>query len=728
MARRFLLTTTFLVFAAQHACAQRVVAPSVTPDAPAALDDFARRDPAIASALDLPRETPSQQMRVVTVLIDLGHPEVASLVMPDLAKAKLDEAGRAALVREFGTARFMEIIRLKIAEGEQFAQSCLAAAAAEARDPTHIAALVKQLTTGSEEEQVAARTDLKSSGEAAIGPCLEALAIAKDAEPRAELMAALIDLQPASEQPVVAVLADGAGQVRAAAAELAGYMRLRDAVPQLAALAVTAAGDPSAPTAAVQALARLGMTAPAPAEAQALIRRRLAELGESSSLPTAEAENVNQTWWTWDAASQKLRRDELSPRQIRAIKFARLSRALAAAGGLADPAARTTAIMYGWEEASLTGREPADSLKQLVAATPPAAISRVLQESMESENLGAAVLAVRELSQRGDPGVLITVDGQPSPLAAALVHPGRDLRFAALEAVMKLAPSRSFSGSSYVADALWFFAVGAGDPAAVVASPVFTRASGWAGDLRGLGYDATPTSTGRDALVAALAPEVASRLTIIVIDAEISDPPLREIVYQLRASDRTARTPIVVCAAADAFESPQRIADSDRRLTVVPRPHSSAALKAAVDEGLALVGGPRSPELRQKQAIQSLTWIANLLATGSPYDELIREGALVHQALWSKESSSAAISVLAVLGTSDSQQALADYASSLTEPIAARETAAAAFERSVRRFGVQLTRSQVIAQYDRYNASEHADAATQKVLGRVLDAIEGKKK
>ena len=69
---------------------------------------------------------------------------------------------------------------------------------------------------------------------------------------------------------------------------------------------------------------------------------------------------------------------------------------------------------------------------------------------------------------------------------------------------------------------------------------------------------------------------------------------------------------------------------------------------------------------------------------------------------------------------------LADYVSSLTEPIAARETAAAAFERSVRRFGIQLTRSQVIAQYDRYNASEHADAATQKVLGRLLDAIEGK--
>ena len=40
--------------------------------------------------------------------------------------------------------------------------------------------------------------------------------------------------------------------------------------------------------------------------------------------------------------------------------------------------------------------------------------------------------------------------------------------------------------------------------------------------------------------------------------------------------------------------------------------------------------------------------------------------------------------------------------------------------------GVQLKREQILVQYDRYNASETADAATQKVLGRGLDVSEKK--
>ena len=52
--------------------------------------------------------------------------------------------------------------------------------------------------------------------------------------------------------------------------------------------------------------------------------------------------------------------------------------------------------------------------------------------------------------------------------------------------------------------------------------------------------------------------------------------------------------------------------------------------------------------------------------------------------------------------------------------------AAEAFRASVAAHGVLLTTDQILAQYDRYNASETADAATQKVLARVLDVIEKK--
>lgn len=45
-------------------------------------------------------------------------------------------------------------------------------------------------------------------------------------------------------------------------------------------------------------------------------------------------------------------------------------------------------------------------------------------------------------------------------------------------------------------EALWFFAAGAGTEQAVVGAPNPNHANDWAGNLRALGYDATPTFTG----------------------------------------------------------------------------------------------------------------------------------------------------------------------------------------------------------------------------------------
>ena len=55
-----------------------------------------------------------------------------------------------------------------------------------------------------------------------------------------------------------------------------------------------------------------------------------------------------------------------------------------------------------------------------------------------------------------------------------------------------------------------------------------------------------------------------------------------------------------------------------------------------------------------------------------------------------------------------------------------RRAAAAALTASVDRYGLQLTREQILEQYSRYNASETADADTQQVLSKILDILERK--
>jgi hypothetical protein len=114
------------------------------------------------------------------------------------------------------------------------------------------------------------------------------------------------------------------------------------------------------------------------------------------------------------------------------------------------------------------------------------------------------------------------------------------------------------------------------------------------------------------------------------------------------------------------------------------------------------------------------------LAAGHPYDELLRGEAVAGQVVFVPELTEAALRVLARLGTASSQQMLVALASSGATELTIRRQAATAFAESVARVGPLLTTDEIALQFDRYNASETADAATQEVLGSLLDTLEGK--
>jgi hypothetical protein len=227
--------------------------------------------------------------------------------------------------------------------------------------------------------------------------------------------------------------------------------------------------------------------------------------------------------------------------------------------------------------------------------------------------------------------------------------------------------------------------------------------------------------------VTAIDPAVAPRLGIVVLDSDIGQPLLGEVVYQLRISDLTAGVPILIASSGPRLAAAQRVAEANEMVYAMPRPHGDGALATLVDETLALRPLPLAPtEVRTAQAKQALEWIAKLLAADAPYDELKRDAHLVDRTLLMPELAGPSVAVLAALGTPESQTMLVDFASLGTLPIETRQAAAEALAASVAKFGVQLKRDQVVLQYDRYNASESADAATQKVLARVLDVIEKK--
>jgi hypothetical protein len=80
--------------------------------------------------------------------------------------------------------------------------------------------------------------------------------------------------------------------------------------------------------------------------------------------------------------------------------------------------------------------------------------------------------------------------------------------------------------------------------------------------------------------------------------------------------------------------------------------------------------------------------------------------------------------VLAQWNSAESQRALVEEASRFTQPLALRQAAAAAFRQSIEKHGILLTTEEIRRQYRRYNESEKQDAATQHVLGLILDCLE----
>lgn len=695
------------------------------------LREAAERSVAVAAVLDVPHETPAERLAAVFTLLDLGELDVAAVLLGPVLKADLDDEDRAQLVNQFGTARFLNLARRDrpVAEGEaaplagarEFARRSMQAAVKQARDPQRIAKLIADLNDPSAEVRNAARVDLAVTGAAGAKPCLETLAREEDEAYRANLMLALTGLRPEMDPLLMAVLADGDGHLLRDAAELAGHVGMLDAAPLLAAIAVKDQNEPAIRAAAQSALVNMDLSYADVGEARGLL------LGETRRLQAGvpaehQIAGADALWWTFSATDGKLTSRELPAETRQLLTIARLAKAL---GTLprATQQDRQTALVYAYQAARQLGQPLSSELQQLAGTMSVEELCAVLADALQHDQIAAATACVQLLGQRGDEAGLISLDARQSPLAQALIHPDRRLRFAALEAVMRIAPQRSFPGASGVPPALWRFAAGAGAPQAVAASSVVTRASDWAGQLRALGYDATPAVTGREALKAAV---LAPRLALVLVDSDVGRPLLREVLYQLRGNSATARVPVAILSSLPNLDRAQRLAANDPLLLAEVRPHNQANFEAIVERLGELDSSLGTAEERTKQAAQALAWLAKLLDEGRPYDELLRDADVASQTLEVPELLEPSLKVLAALGTAGSQRALVDFASNPSAPLEDRQQAARAFAASVQRHGKLLTPTEVSLQFDRYNASETSDRQTQQVLAHLLDVLESK--
>jgi hypothetical protein len=693
------IATVFLIACCAMAQAQQ------TPDE-AAEQLAPETNPAVLAALELPRTKPSHYVGTILSLVDLGRPELAQPILEELQAQNLSDVQRAELVREFGTQRMMRLARTPglAPAGRQFAEACLAAAATEARNPERLQQLIDKLADPSPEVRHAARVDLASAGMPGTMAAVEAFGRETDPARRAALAAAIVRMGPASVGPLLGMLSTGDAMLQAEVIQLLEAMHVAQAMPLVAA-------------------------ARSSDEAEQLLSDAIGRY-QRGMRAFATDEDGQVALWHWNDATKKLGSTRHPIDAAQTIWMARLAAALAELRP-ENRAYQHQAIVLGlegdlleWLRTPVARSEP-PALQALHETADVATLSTSLADAM-GQNYALAAAALTELlGQRVDKTALIAADGRPAPLVAALDYPDRRVRFAALEAILQIAPDSPFPGSSHVPETLGYFARGTGQRRAVVAMPTIQRAATVAGLLQTAGFDAAVTNRGSDAVkLAQLSPDV----EFVLVDMNIQLPGIRDVLYALRIDPATGHLPVGLLAGEGRLAAAQRLADEHDRVLAFARPHSEEKVVAMSERLVALAGhNSVSPDARAAQSKQAIVWLGQLLADGPKFYDLRRQTDVIEAAALRPQAASESIAALAVLGTPAGQRALADLASLQTTSIATRREAAQAFDRNAQQHGLLLTSDEILRQYDRYNASATADAESQQVLGTVLDAIESQR-
>jgi HEAT repeat protein len=686
-------------------------------------------DPAVIAILESAPATPVELVRAIDILVDLQHAALAKPYVDKLAQQQLDPATKTALVDRFNAATLVKLARDKEL-GPSLApmvDDWLRSAEAYRRDAQRLAAAAAQLSDPNEITRAQAGVLLLRARESAVAPLVNILADPKRTAEHAAARQMLVSLGDLAVAPLLGVLESPDTSLQAQAIAVLGAIGSPHAVPQLLAYSALPSSPSSVRAAAAGALRRITGRTPAPDEAIAMLERAVRaplEHSRREDLDTA----APAVLWHWNA---KVHQSMPIVYDVTGASLAQATR-LARQLYLVDPQRVDRCRLYltamlqaakfrgGLDKPLATGPGTAYAV---AAYYGPSFVEHVLAGALAEGYTPAAAAAAQVLGDIGSPA-LLTGGAEPSPLVQAARHTDRRLRFAAIGAIMKLDPREPFAGSSQVTAGLGFFARSHGVPRALIVHPRSDEAQKVAGLAIAMGYEADIATDARRAFeLAAASPD----LEFVLAHSAISRPDVDYLVAQLRRDKRTSLVPVGLMAPIDDLARIERYAAVVPRTIAFLQPQNEAEMKLHVGDVLARAGRWRvSPAERRAQANAAMDWLVGLSERPSRAFDLAPQEADVLSAMYVPELTGRAATVLGRLPVTSAQRSLLEVASSPTQPLAAREAAAAAFAHSREQFGLLLTRPEILQQYELYNSNAGRNADTNLVLGAVLDAIEGK--
>lgn len=687
-------------------------------------------DPVVLALLARKPTTPEELARTIDTLIELRAMYEAGLLTKQLLDAKLDDAGWAALVDRVGSPVFlrMALIDELQPEGRQVSDAALSATERRARDPQRLAKLIDQLGDRSPAVRRGAMIRLTSGREAGIQAIIAAMLDPARAAQRPALRLALTQFGPDAIAPLEALVRSDVPALELQAILTIGQLGRSELALDLLAPALSEDTPAEVRQAARDGLRQLISRVPDRDEAAKTLTI-VARRDFDASLMQQAADAAPATAWQWDAEKSQLVPATLSP------LVARLDAAAYRAGDALKLTARGSAARRIYLAAALEAaayraqadqapRTSPDAIQNALAAEDAAVVADLLEFALATGHSVAAAMAAQTLGDLAGADLLYHRQPQPSVLVEAARNGDRRVRFAALSSIMKLKPAKPYPGSSFVIDTLGYFASSFGQPRVLAADARPAEMQTLAGMLADLGYETDTAGAEHEVIAETIA---SPDYMLALIDYSLAAPTSGQLLERLRRDNRTARLPIGIIASSDDLQRAARLAGRTPLSGVIVRAASPPALEFQIERLLIQVGRRMvSLEERRQQAEQSVAWIAEIIARDHEIYNLRRIERPLTTALWLPTTNAGAARVLATLGTATSQQSLVDLASQLTQPVEMRQAASGAFAASVAQFGTLLTSTEINLQYDRYNASEGQDEATQRLLAGILDTMEAR--
>lgn len=674
--------------------------------------------------------TPIELAKAVGLMIDIEKFEKADQYLDSLAKLELNGETCFELNRVVGAELFYEMARARELQpqGRELAIRVFTSASEFANSDARIDSLIEQLAAKNEYARGDAFAKLNRVGRKAVARVIETFADQNRKEDFPALRGALYAFGDAAIGQLLGAVDAEESAVRIEAIRALAKLENNRAVDALLRMSLSQRTESPYRELATYHLNKSGRS-PDQSQVESRLLYRVEKFLEGRR-ESAESLLGKADFWKWNEAERKLQFSEINPDVAARMRAAELARTLFE---ISPDRVRNRELhllcQLEFQKRQAGPSEPInvdDFLKEAdnVSASE---VERLLTEAIELDLMHAATAACEVLKQVGSETQIVGA-ADMSPLVRAILVGDRHLQFAAFDAIAQINPKTAYAGSSYIADLATFFASSRFVQKCAVGHIRNEVAQAWASSAGPRGWGSVSATSSQEFFEKVTSdPDVG----ILLVSDTLRRPAHRELVQQLRSHWKTKRMPIGLLARdADHLIKSVRYTEGIDRLLTFPISLDVGAialqLKQLEDQESTWTV---SSDDRYRHAARAVEWLEGAAVDkdldyyhfGAHQKQLL--GLLYHP-----EFTSSAAKILASQPTAVAQRAMLGFVSQGDLPIEARELVADAFETAVKRGGTMLTTNEIKLQYERYNASENQPAETQKVLGRVLDVIEARRK